>query len=324
MRARRLGLITATISLLALVGWGCSKKPAADPCDIDPDLCEEDLRKGDMKPTQDLLPPVEECKDKPPPQVDFAVPPSGGMIRPGELGSACMNDGQCAMGLTCWKSLLNNAGLIETPGGYCSKACMMHTQCGAGNVCVNFGAMFGSGCLAGCRDAVMCRHGATQADSYSCLVFGTDAMGRDVAACIPSIIFQCNPKTMATCRTRDGKAGACIRAAYEDNWGGFCEARCTLGDPCADPKESCLYVDQTEFGDAFRGTICIGISDMPKRAGEACDFINECEDGYECDRTQNGTNKCEKLCNLSGRRPTCDQGKVCKQAFSSCEAGLCR
>jgi hypothetical protein len=61
---------------------------------------------------------------------------------------------------------------------------------------------------------------------------------------------------------------------------------------------------------------------MPKAAGATCQFIDECEDGYECDR--DGSKKYEKLCNTRGRSPRCPAGQVCTKVFPSCEAGLCK
>lgn len=255
------------------------------------------------------------CAVTPPPTVDFAVPPSGKMIPAGNVGSACTMNADCKQGTgtkSCWKTnLFNNPMYYATPGGYCSATCTTDADCGPGNFCVDFGGP-GQACLAGCEDAVTCRH-----PGYACWYLGGAS-----SACFVTAGLDCNPK-LATCTTGAGDPGGCGRVTIEDDPGGICQPTCKVGDSCADSTTQCLYIDYTQYGDGFRGMACISSSATPAMPGDPCTYENDCIDGYQCDNRAGGTNRCVKLCDLGGAAPRCAAGSTCTKAFATCEAGLC-
>jgi hypothetical protein len=314
-RMKRTWLGLVPLALVSLTLTACPKGGGTDDGGTETDGGTSDLRKTDAGA----------CKADPLPAVDFAVAPTGQMVKPGDIGTACTQNMDCKQGKTpvCWKQTLFDAsGLLPTPGGYCSSVCDADADCGTDHLCLDFGAR-GKACIAGCGDAVTCRH-----PGYSCAYL--DQEGNNIiTGCWPNDNLTCNPKEDTCTDPRYGMPGGCYRQAIEDEGGGICLQTCVAGDFCDpnifDDPLQCLYIDFTDGGDAFRGTICFPSSDMPKDPGATCMYSNECQDGYQCDnRMTGGSKKCEKICNLNGRSPRCTGGQTCQKIFPGCEAGLCK
>ena len=249
--------------------------------------------------------------------VDMATRSDMAMTMSGGIGDPCTDDTGCKVGPSpkCWKSnVLNNTANPPTPGGYCSAACTADAQCGTGNRCVNLGP--GSFCLAGCSNATTCRH-----PGYACTYYDTAGI------CFPDSRLDCDPKaSMGACtEAGTGKAGGCLRQAYENK--GTCAASCTVGSgtcaALAGANRQCIYLDATKTTamDAWKGPICIQSFATPKNPGDACTFLNECKDGYQCD---NLSSTCQQLC-VKGGMPMCAMG-VCADAFMTPATGpgICR
>ena len=96
----------------------------------------------------------------------------------GVVGSACENDSDCGgAAMSCNTTLGSNAA----PGGYCSTACAISEDCGAGGVCINGISIvtISSGrCLKACSAPDECRAG------YACTTFGGPSSG-PAGACTP-------------------------------------------------------------------------------------------------------------------------------------------
>lgn len=307
----------ATLALAGITLTACTKPPAGS----DDAGTSNDGGAGDMKSVDAAA-----CAPDPVPKVDFAVPPTGKQIKAGEVGAACTKTADCTQGKTpvCWtKTLFDASGTLDTAGGYCSSTCATDADCGTGNLCLDFGPMRGKACIAGCDDANTCRH-----PGYSCAYL--DQQGNNIiTGCWPNGNLDCNPKEDTCTDPRYGMPGGCWRQAIEDDRGGVCLQTCNVGDLCDpdifDNPLQCLYIDFTDIGDGFRGTICFPTAQMPKDAGQSCMFSNDCADGLQCDNGPGGSKKCEKMCNLKGRSPRCTaSGTSCKKAFPGCEAGLCK
>ena len=202
---------------------------------------------------------------------------------------------------------------VNPDGGYCSSECTSDAACGPWTHCVS---MVGTGkkyCLASCDNATTCRK-----PGYACRYYGGDGV------CYPDSIYDCSPK-VATCTEKGtGKPGGCVREAYEDK--GTCAASCTAGTgTCASVgtiKRQCVYWDATKAttGDLWKGLICMRSPATPVAAGGACNYVNECTDGYQCDGP---FGLCRQLCNKTGA-PTCTAG-TCTDVFgTSTTPGLCR
>ncbi|MCS6914989.1 MAG: hypothetical protein RMK29_20950 [Myxococcales bacterium] len=311
------GFVSVVPAALALAACATAQEPNAEG-----DMAMPDLAMPDLAAT---------CQADPLPQVDFAVPPTGQQVQPGNIGTPCNTNADCRQGTSpvCWqRTLFNQMGLLETPGGYCSSTCNTDADCCNGradceHLCLDFGMRFGKACIAGCRDAVTCRH-----PGYSCAYLSV-VNNNILTGCWPNGNLTCNPKEPECTDPRYGQPGACWRQAIEDQRGGICLQLCQVGEPCDpsifDEPLQCLYIDFTQEGDAFRGTMCFPGVEMPKDPGATCRFSNECTDGYQCDNRMNGGSRvCEKMCNLKGRNPRCPTGQVCTKVFPSCEAGLCK
>ncbi|MFO0575945.1 MAG: hypothetical protein U1A78_18250 [Polyangia bacterium] len=252
---------------------------------------------------------------------DMSTPPpsDGGMMMMGAIGAPCTDDTQCSAGPMpkCWKSnVLNNTSNPATPGGYCSSSCTSDSQCGSGGRCVDFGPG-GKNCLAGCSSATACRK-----PGYACRFYET------AGVCYPDSVFDCDPSTTGACtEAGTGKAGGCMRGAYENK--GSCIASCTVGTgTCAagagGVKRQCIYVDTTvgTFKDKWKGPTCLDSPASPVMPGGACSYTNDCTDGYQCD---GATGTCKQLC-LSGGMPACTMG-TCADAFKTtpmASPGICR
>jgi hypothetical protein len=93
------------------------------------------------------------CYPAPPPLADNTA------------GSACAGDadcggtlGSCATRLPFIDYFTDSEG--PAPGGYCTEPCLLHSDCGAGGLCISRG-MMGGLCLASCTSMTDCRAGYT-------------------------------------------------------------------------------------------------------------------------------------------------------------------
>ena len=112
----------------------------------------------------------------------------------GELGSACVADGDCkAVGTRCIKQVAIPFGgiTIELPGGLCTKNCTADAQCGAGHGCPLSGAAAFlpdiAQCLKVCKSPSDCRQGYNCATPPAFPGFGgaAPAAGPAVTHCLP-------------------------------------------------------------------------------------------------------------------------------------------
>jgi hypothetical protein len=73
--------------------------------------------------------------------------------------------------------------------------------------------------------------------------------------------------------------------------------------------------------DGWKGPICVESPATPLNPGDACSYLNQCKDGYQCD-TATGT--CQQLCTQGGM-PMCAMG-LCINAFmtGATGPGICR
>jgi hypothetical protein len=278
------------------------------------------------RPPVDLAGPVDLARppvDLSGPSLDLALPvdmsmsPGDMAHGAGAIGAPCTDDASCSGGPApkCWKNnILNNTANPATPGGYCSSTCTSDAQCGAGNSCVNLGP--GSYCLAGCNNATTCRH-----PGYACTYYGP------AGVCFPDARLDCDPKAaMGACtETGTGKPGGCLREAYENK--GVCSASCTVGagtcGALGGVNRQCIFIDTTTMTsmDNWKGPICVQSPATPVPAGGMCTFLNDCQDGYQCD---NVSATCQQLCTKGGM-PMCMAG-MCADAFGTAMGGpgLCR
>lgn len=285
--------------------------PPVDMTGTPVDLAMPPVDMSGMRP--DLATPVDMSMTG----VDMAGSADMAMTATGGIGDPCTDDTSCKVGPApkCWKAnVLNNTANPPTPGGYCSAACTADAQCGTGNRCVNLGP--GSFCLAGCSNATTCRH-----PGYACSYYDTAGI------CFPDTRLDCDPKAaMGACtEAGTGKAGGCLRQAYENK--GICSASCTVGPgTCAalgGINRQCIYLDATKTTamDNWKGALCVQSPATPLNPGDACRFLNECKDGYQCDNV-GGT--CQQLC-AKGGMPACAMG-TCTDAFMTPATGpgICR
>jgi hypothetical protein len=91
-------------------------------------------------------------------------------------GNACSSDHDCADVKNACASMLP-ADDFAAPGGYCTQACSLDAQCGAGAQCISRGFSGGT-CLGSCATASDCRAG------YLCWAHGRDHNETD-RVCIP-------------------------------------------------------------------------------------------------------------------------------------------
>ena len=196
--------------------------------------------------------------------------------------------------------------------------CLDDADCGSNGTCVPIGNA-GKFCLLRCQNARTCRTG------YACAYYG------NAGVCYSADIFDCDPTAnMGTCtESGSGKAGGCVRRAYENK--GNCTASCTLAaGNCAarnGKNRHCVYYADPGPGpmmaaDPYKGLLCFDNAPTPVAAGADCNAVDECVDGYQCD-TLDG--KCRQLCTKGGGMPTCATG-TCADPFMTANTGpgLCR
>lgn len=255
-------------------------------------------------------------------RVDLAVQEDLATEPESKVGAPCVSDADCSgTKAVCWaRSLFNLPDFLTTPDGYCSASCTKDADCGGGNLCLDFGAPIGRSCIKGCMDATTCRH-----PGYSCMFLEVRG-GKLRAGCFPNEILTCNPKVKMPCTSFNGVPGSCIRQAFEDERGGLCYDLCEVGAACDigpfGEDTTCLFIDVTASGDAFRGTTCFPKAPTMIKDGDPCALPNECQEGSQCD-TQ-GSLTCRKLCHQSRMTPRCPAGTLCKDSFGTGSgAGLC-
>lgn len=291
---RSLGLLAGSLLLLVSMA-GC---PAPVGPDADGGGNARDMRTtdGDDLGGADLLDPEpNRCKGT------------------GCIGAACIKDSDCTEGKdglkkVCWEqNILDDAGNVPTPGGYCSQECTADADCGTG-YCFKFPGQRQAYCMARCRTPNTCRH-----PGYACAFeYGAGMEG----ICFPDARMDCKP-TQGTCEAvvddkgNTGKGG-CIRVAYEDK--GVCHVACKVGQKTcppdyrfkSPPAQHCIYIDATQdsagrpspYGDKWKGAVCWENVSTPIMPGQKCAFWDECTDGYQCDRLNqiDSQQVCRRLC----------------------------
>jgi hypothetical protein len=93
-------------------------------------------------------------------------------------GAACDDDAACGGGANTCASKL---GQLVTPGGYCSQACAIDGDCGAGGKCINgisIVTVTSGLCFRACEDLADCR------TNYDCKSLSGTSGGPGV--CVPN------------------------------------------------------------------------------------------------------------------------------------------
>jgi hypothetical protein len=248
---------------------------------------------------------------------------------PGSLGLPCTKDTDCTAGVmpSCWEQeVLDEPGNVPTPNGYCTSSCTTNSDCGSEGTCATVSGSM-QYCLESCTNATTCRD-----PSYACWVLSNTS-----GYCWPSTLLTCNP-TVGTgqCMLDNNgvpAAGGCIRRTFEDL--GQCQQTCALG-PGTCPvlgngdKQHCIYVNATldtngvPTRDKYKGTACFELYANAITENGACSYLDECQDGLECNLTPGGDSKCHTLC-LVGLAGACAAPLSCKDVFKAGAggAGLC-
>lgn len=234
-------------------------------------------------------------------------------------GQACSNDKDCTSG-TCQTEFHTNMLLGEqvlpAPGGYCTFACSLNVDCGAGGVCIGTkGATLtgtlatnpdlnGKGqCLAACDVSSQCRQG------YHCVdLFGQSLSGE------------------ASGEVGKMAAGSCQVAPATDHLtASVAGAACSADDECAGGR----CITQDGFASSYPGGYCSGqcleqsdcgdhgqcVQDLGRGVGTcylACASDDDCKrDGYRC--RKGGPSGDAVLC-LPGAKPLPNSvvGRACK------------
>lgn len=189
---------------------------------------------------------------------------------------------------------------LTAAGGYCSNSgCVNDNGCGTGGFCDKTSASCFQRCV---------NKGDCGANNTNNLCFNLDGTNY---ACLPKSASQCDPTQNGTC----GGTNACSRIGPDNV--GLCLTTCVFGgaacpNSAQGQPQSCVYFNETlnGTGDVFSGTVCLATGTTA--AGAACQYIDECVNGYECGSVNGGNPVCAQICKLG--TTTCGTG-TCQNAF---------
>jgi hypothetical protein len=216
------------------------------------------------------------------------------------IGAPCTDVSQCSAAITANRDCKKETRYknLTYPGGFCTRRCTTHPDCGANARClIGFGP-FGEPdniCLPNCSDTVPCNTG------YGCFNFYRDAVGNPLGNCFPLpsdggtsiarvdggqvMVNTGNACTVNTDCQSPIENAACIPAALPDGGptgfpAGYCSGSCTYGDDpaCgADGGGYCSY----QFDPLY--------SQAEQRLAEVCfkrcvpdGGLGGCRTGYVC------------------------------------------
>ncbi len=250
-------------------------------------------------------------------------------------GSVCTN-GTCAaamkqpVGHTCTAAgdcggtnpkCVTTLGTIPAPGGYCENTpCANDNDCGGLGFCATMSNL----CLGACMGKGTCQ----QVNPNNRCFFWSD--GSSSGACLPSALSTCNPTQNGTCNNTN----LCGRSGFDDV--GSCYTACTFGAACPNDAQGnpqgCYYVNDrvdvngNPTSDLAQGLACLFRANT-LGINQACDFINDCAMGYECDfYLKSGAKVCKQMCRKANGNADCTQGGTCQDAFKvgvNFTIGLC-
>lgn len=152
----------------------------------------------------------------------------------GDVGSACTSAASCKDGFACLTQLTGGAGYalvaepLAAPGGYCSKECSDHEDCGPEGLCFGRGLLGGGG---ECRRA--CTQNRDCDDGQECASAGSLSSSLLPDTCQPlPPVGQLEPQEAGRfCENdTDCSAGQCAEAQHRD--GGYCTGQCAADDDC--------------------------------------------------------------------------------------------
>ena len=242
------------------------------------------------------------------------------------IGGACATAGNCQTGLTCKQT--TTRGDATYPGGYCTKACAMQTDCGTGNDCIGgaqsalqfYGESTGfcvSECLSAgtqsnCRSGYLCEFNAAGQPGLCWLNPIPPFSGGGQAT------NSGNPCTADTCQPSNVNPllSFCFDATMPDGgfsgWtGGNCSADCSydnVGTFCG-PTATCITLGQAPN----TSEVCLGTCSGPGTR-------STCRAGYSCfglrapDGGVSATSICYPDCTITG----CQAG-TCNTTSGQCQ-----
>ena len=132
--------------------------------------------------------------------------PAADPLPDGTAGKACAADADCGGAMGSCATELPGEGFAAffqrwpAEGGYCSLSCMEDSDCGAGGVCLGFGA---GTCFATCTTMTDCRDGYTCSDRGAMMGMNGGGMGRDGGMAMPAPTV-CSPNPPPMMMDEDG------------------------------------------------------------------------------------------------------------------------
>jgi hypothetical protein len=113
-------------------------------------------------------------------------------------GKACKSDSDCKNG-SCEQEIpafpFDNRDVRTAPGGFCSFACHISADCGAGSTCIGAGESVGSFnmedrtglCMASCNADTPCREGYSCVDILGQVIGSENAIKVSNGSCQPQV-----------------------------------------------------------------------------------------------------------------------------------------
>lgn len=263
--------------------------------------------------------------------------PDGGV---GGIGAACGQASDCSNvptgnitygGQTFTSNVycktVQDVGGAPYPGGFCTKKCLVSSNCGTNGVCLlglGFTGEADNFCSPKCGANAPCRTG------YNCVQVGTGITACLLASKDGGIFdeYDAGPNgapgiTGAACsddmNCRPPDTGACIKATLPDGGptgypGGSCISECTMSgsDSYCGVGGSCgLYLDEDLTIDP-RGVFIYGLCTQDCDAGVGVVGQGNCRTGYTC-----SGGSCRPRCDNAGA--ACPQGATCNTTTGACQ-----
>jgi hypothetical protein len=133
--------------------------------------------------------------------------PAADPLPDGTAGKPCTGDADCGGGMNTCATELPGEGFAAffqrwpAEGGYCTQSCMEDSDCGAGGVCLGFGA---GTCFATCTAMTDCRDGYTCSDRGAMMgTMGGGMGGADGGSAMPPPMV-CSPNRPMMMPDEDG------------------------------------------------------------------------------------------------------------------------
>lgn len=231
-------------------------------------------------------------------------------LRDNTAGKACKTAGDCANGkcLTAIADVFGGASM-DAPGGYCSAACTMNTDCGEGGVCSGAFPSLGGGpatpgsCFKGCNSAEECREGYRCVNGLGMAASGNPMdpiatlLGPNACQPLPSTTQLSDGLSGKTCESdEDCGKGRCLKAEGMMTYpNGYCSGNCLQDTDCGAGGSCTLPALGGGAGSCYLSCQTHGDGD--------------CREGYRC-RTNGSRRQC-----LPGAAPLGDgvAGRQCEE-----------